>query len=197
MKPYLVDVSIALIFFARSDTLKYTFESVKKIKPSKLYLIQDGPRDNKPNDITGIVKCRFIVEDVDWECEIFKNYAEKNLGCGHRVETGINWVFQHEESALILEDDCVVEPSFALFAKELLEKYKDDKRVSMISALNHFESWETYGYDYFFAHTGAIAAWATWKRAWEGFDYNISDFKNPYIQAMVPRTYKNPRLPIQ
>lgn len=194
MEKYLVDIPVAMVFFNRDDTLEKVFEKVRQAKPSKLFLIQDGPRENRPNDVESIEKCRKVVEAVDWECEIHKNYSEVNLGCGRRVSSGITWVFEHVDRAIILEDDCVIEPSFVEFAKELLDKYESDERVAMISALNHFENWDCGGYDYCFTMTGAIAAWATWKRVWDGFDFKLSDFEDPYIQKTLPLVYHNKKM---
>ena len=188
VKNSLVDVPVALIFFNRDDTLKFVFEKVKEARPSKLFLIQDGPRKDR-NDEEGIENCRKIVEDIDWDCEVYKNYSQENLGCGKRVSSGISWAFEYVDRLVIIEDDCVVEPTFFDFSKELLEKYKDDKRVYMISALNHFEKWDCCGNSYCFTTTGAIAAWATWKRVWEGFDLLISDFEDGYVQKTLKETF--------
>ncbi|MCR6546204.1 hypothetical protein NVS47_11895 [Dehalobacterium formicoaceticum] len=170
-KPYAIDIPVALIFFARPDTFSKVFAEVKKARPSKLFLIQDGPREDREDDIAGIAACLKVIEDIDWECRVYKNFSQKNLGCGVRVSSGISWVFEHVDRALILEDDTIVNPQFFKFCAELLERYKDDERICMISGLNHFKEWDCGGNSYFFTKTGAIAAWATWKRAWEQFDF--------------------------
>lgn len=193
MKTSLIDISVALIFFNRDDSLKKVFEQIKLARPSKLFLIQDGPRENKPDDIEGIKNCRKIVEEIDWECEIYKNYSDINLGCGRRVSSGISWAFEHTDRLVILEDDCVIEPSFINFCDELLEKYKDDTRIRMISALNHFNDWDCGGNSYFFSDCGAIAAWATWKRVWDKFDFKIEDFGNSYSQTLVRNSFGHKR----
>lgn len=191
MEKYLVDIPVALIFFNRDDTLKSVFEQVRKAKPSKLFLIQDGARENREDDIEGIAACRKVVENVDWECEIYKNYSEENLGCGRRVSSGISWVFESVDRAIILEDDCVIEPTFINFCDELLEKYKDDERVAMISALNHFVDWDCGDNSYFFAKTGAIAAWATWKRVWDNFDFTIKDYNDDYVKKVIKSSFNH------
>ncbi|MBO5334272.1 MAG: glycosyltransferase family 2 protein [Clostridia bacterium] len=191
MEKYLVDIPVALIFFNRDDTLKSVFEQVRKAKPSKLFLIQDGARENREDDIEGIAACRKVVENVDWECEIFKNYSEENLGCGRRVSSGISWVFESVDRAIILEDDCVIEPTFINFCDELLEKYKDDERVAMISALNHFVDWDCGDNSYFFAKTGAIAAWATWKRVWDNFDFTIKYYNDDYVKKVIKSSFNH------
>ena len=193
MEKFLVDIPVILIFFTRDDTLKKVFEKIKEAKPSKLFLVQDGARRERPDDEERIQRCRQIVEDIDWECEVFKNYAEENMGCGKRVSSGISWAFQHVDRLVILEDDCVVEPTFFEFSRQLLEKYKDDSRVGMISALNHFKEWNCGKNDYFFVKTGPIAAWATWKRVWDQFDFSISDYSDVYFKKLLQQSFHHDR----
>ena len=173
------DVGVALIFFNRPDSIKKVFESVRIAKPAKLFLIQDGYRSNK--DIEKIKECRRIVEEIDWECEVHKNYSEKNMGCGRRMSSGITWVFEHVEKAIFLEDDCVPNQSFFHFCEENLEKYKNDERVLMISGMNHFGVTKEIKEDYFFAINGAIWGWATWKRAWDLYDYSAKAIEDEEI----------------
>jgi hypothetical protein len=193
LKPYWIDIPVALIFFARPDTFSKVFAEVRKARPSKLFLIQDGPRQDREDDAFGIAACLKIIEDIDWECEVYKNLSEKNLGCGVRVSSGISWVFEHVDRALILEDDCIVKPQFFKFCAELLERYKDDERICMISGLNHFKEWDCGDDSYFFAKTGAIAAWATWKRAWAHFDLQLNGIKDEYTVRLLRQNFTHKR----
>lgn len=193
MEPYNIDIPVAIIFFNRADTLQEVFDAVRKARPSQLFLIQDGARANNPDDAEGIEACRNVFAHVDWECEVHKNYSEENLGCGRRVSSGISWVFEHVDRAVIIEDDCIIEPTFIRFCAELLEKYKDDTRVTMISGLNHFGEWPCGNNSYFFTQTAAIAAWATWKRVWDQFDFHISDFQDAYNQKLLAASFHHKR----
>ncbi|MGN1216378.1 MAG: hemolysin activation protein [Phocaeicola sp.] len=179
---YSHDVGVAIIFFNRPNAVKRVFESVARARPSKLFLIQDGSRGEK--DDAKVAECRKVVEQVDWPCEVYRNYCEENLGCGKRMSSGISWVFEHVEKAIILEDDCVPSESFYPFCYELLEKYKDDERVLYISGLNHWGKTECDA-DYLFAYNGAIWGWATWRRAWEKFDYSVSAIQNRKVQEYL------------
>ena len=175
---------IALIFFNRPDTFEKVFEKVRAAKPEKLFLIQDGPRNE--NDVERIAQCRKIAESVDWECEVIRDYSETNLGCGVRPQSGISKAFEQVDRLIILEDDCVAEESFFEFCDEMLERYSDDERICYISGLNHFESWECGDCDYFFTKTGAIWGWATWKRAWSKYyDYYVKDIDDQYTLKLV------------
>lgn len=166
------DVPVLLIFFSRPGCFAQVFEQVKKARPSKLFLYQDGPREGNQKDIEGIRKCREIAEDIDWECEVHKLYQEKNFGCDPSEFIAQKWAFSYVDRCIILEDDDVPSQSFFPFCTELLERYKDDERINMICGMNNLEKWES-PYSYLFTETGSIWGWATWKRVvdtWEG-DY--------------------------
>lgn len=193
LKSALVDVPVAIIFFNRDDSLKEVYKKIRIARPSKLYLIQDGAREGNVSDSEGIAACRKVFDNIDWECEVYKNYSEINLGCGQRVSSGISWVFEQEDRTVIIEDDCIIEPTFLQFCNELLEKYKDDERITLISGLNHFSDWDCGERSYFFAQTGAIAAWATWKRVWEQFDFTASDFNDEYNQKAIAASMHHKR----
>lgn len=178
MRESKIDVPVALVFFNRPEQFEKVFETVKKAAPSKLFLIQDGPRENNAKDIENIAKCREIVQNVDWECDVIADFSEENLGCGRRIFTGISRCFEQVDRLIILEDDCVPSDSFFPFCAEVLERYKDDQRVGMITGMNHLNSFEKVDSDYFFANVGSIAGWATWKRSWDLMDYDLSGVAN-------------------
>ncbi|MCB7070216.1 glycosyltransferase family 2 protein [Caldibacillus sp. 210928-DFI.2.22] len=180
-----LDVPVALIFFTRPETLREVFKKVRKARPSKLFLIQDGERNANEQDKIKIQQCREIVNDIDWECEVFKNYSDVNLGCGTRPYTGISWVFEHVDRAIILEDDCIPADSFFLFCKEMLERYKDDSRIGIISGLNYFKEYDFGGYSYGFVKSGAIWGWATWKDRWEKYEYDLKKIDEIYIRNNI------------
>lgn len=181
--------AVLMIFFNRPDTLEKVFAKVREAKPEKLYLAQDGPRND--NDLENIMKCREIVDNIDWECEVHKDYLEKNIGCGMRPQTAISNVLKNEESVIILEDDCVPDLSFFNYCDEMLERYKDDDRICYISGLNHFEYWDCDS-DYFFTKTGAIWGWATWARVWNKYyDYKLQNVKDGYELQVVGMQFQD------
>lgn len=173
-KDFLIDIPVALVFFNRPEPLEEVFKAIKECKPSILFLIQDGARETNKTDLINIEKCKRIVEQIDWECKVYKNYSNENLGCGMRIYSGISWCFEYVDRLCIIEDDCKPTMQFFLFAKELLEMYKDDQRVDMISGMNNLEIYSETKTSYIFSETGSIWGWATWKRAWSKIDYNLS-----------------------
>lgn len=186
---WLIDVPVALIFFSRPEQFKCVFNEIAKIKPSKIFLIQDGPRDNYCDDLIKINECRIIAEKIDWECEVYKNYSEINLGCGQRIATGLSWAFEYVDRLVILEDDTVPNASFFSFCEEILNKYNNDHRIGMITGVNHVSTYKPNEFSYFFATCGSIAGWATWKRVWDNYDYNLSFVENNYYLDVLSKIY--------
>ena len=188
MYPFKNDVAVLLLFFARPEQTKQVFDSIKEARPSKLFLYQDGPREGK-NDIEGIMACRKIVEDIDWECEVHKNYLEKNQGCDPSGYLSRKWMFSYVDKGIILEDDTVPCQSFYPFCKELLDKYENDQRINMISGMNNFGTYECGGADYFFTSGGSIWGWATWKRVVDEWDPDYNYLSDEYVMNSIKSVY--------
>ena len=178
MNNWEIDVNVLIIFFVREDVLKETFEAVRKARPRRLLLWQDGPRKNKKDDIEKINKCREIVSNIDWDCEVYRNYNENNIGCDPSIFYAYNWAFSIVDKCIFLEDDQVPNQSFFRFCKELLDYYEKDDRISHICGYNYTEITESCKEDYLFSLFGS-GAWATWKRVvkeWDG-SYSFLDNK--------------------
>lgn len=180
MQDYNIDIPVLIIFFARPEQFLEVFKKVKAARPSKLYLYQDGPRKNHPDDLEGIMKCRRIAFDVDWNCEIHTYFQSENVGCDPSEYIAQKWMFEIEEMGIVLEDDDVPSLSFFPFCKELLEKYKDDERINMICGMNNTGICEYTPYDYLFSTTGAICGWASWKRVIDTWDASYSILEDTY-----------------
>ncbi len=179
-KSYPMDVPVLLIFFNRPKFTKKVFDQIKKARPSRLYLFQDGPRVNKTTDLENISLCRAIFEKIDWQCEVFKNYQETNNGCFPATFLAHKWMFAKEEFGIVLEDDVVPSLTFFKFCKELLERYKDDERINMICGMNNLGITDSGPNSYFFSQRGSIWGWASWARVVNNWDenYDILDDAN-------------------
>ncbi|MBP2627609.1 MAG: hypothetical protein H6Q68_2320 [Firmicutes bacterium] len=164
---------VVFIIFNRPDTTQQVFEEIRKARPKKLFIIADGHRPDKPGEAESCIAVRAIVEGVDWDCEVLKNYSDVNLGCGKRVATGLDWVFNTVEEAIILEDDCIPHPTFFPFCQELLEKYRHDGRVLTISGNNFQFGHQRTDCSYYFSRYDHIWGWATWRRMWKYYDFRM------------------------
>ena len=164
---------VALIIFNRPDTTERVFEEIRRARPPKLLVVADGPRADMPGEAERCAAARAIIDGVDWDCEVLKNYSDVNMGCKRRVSSGLDWVFDTVPEAIILEDDCLPDPTFFRFCEELLERYRDDLRVAMISGDNFQFGKHRTTHGYYFSRYTHIWGWASWRRAWKNYDVNV------------------------
>ncbi len=168
------DVAVLFCTFNRLDTVKKSFARIRDIQPSRLYLSSDGPRDSFSGEIDKIMRVReYIEQNIDWECTVHKNYSDTNLGCGIKMSSAISWAFEHEDRLIIIEDDCVVDPSFFRYCEELLDYYKNDGRVMLIDGYCNAGKAITQDSYFFSAVPEDYWGWATWKRVWDKYEYDI------------------------
>jgi hypothetical protein len=169
---------VAFIIFNRPDKTKKVFEEIRKIKPAELFIIADGPKKNDDEDNHLCLETRDIVEKIDWDCKVHKDYSNNNIGLRKRVSTGLNWVFEHTEEAIILEDDCVPHPTFFRFCEELLDYYRNEEKIMAISGTNFISLQKPENNSYFFSAFVNVWGWASWRRAWINYDDKINDWPN-------------------
>jgi hypothetical protein len=181
-----------MIAFNRPEKTQRVFEAIRAAAPSRLYLAADGPRSDVPSDADRCARTRKVLEDVDWPCEVQRLYQPSNLGCKRGVGAAIDWFLTHEESGIILEDDCLPVPDFFPFCAELLDRYRDSPEVMMIGGANPLGTWERSHTGYVFTHTAPIWGWATWRRAWAHYDPAMTKWGEPetreVARSRMPRT---------
>jgi hypothetical protein len=173
--------AVALIIFNRPDTTERVLAEIARAKPPKLLVVADGARLDRPGEMEKVLATRAILECVDWDCEILTNFSDVNLGCKQRVSSGIDWVFEQVEEAIILEDDCLPDPTFFRFCEELLDRYRYDQRIGMISGDNFQFGRRRNDDSYYFSKYFHIWGWATWRDRWVG-SYDVSLSKWPGIR---------------
>ena len=163
--------AVAFIIFNRPEVTRRVFAAIRIARPPILMVIADGPREGRTGEAQKCAEVRAVIETgVDWPCEVRKNYADTNLGCGRRVTSGLDWVFEQVGEAIILEDDCLPDATFFPYCEELLERYRDDERVAQIGGSNHQYRHFERPQSYFFSRYNHIWGWAGWRRSWASND---------------------------
>ena len=132
-----METPVVFVIFSRPETTARVFEAIRQAQPAMLLVIADGPRPDRPEDVERCAATRAIIEQVDWDCEVLKNYADENMGCGKRPASGFTWAFEQVEQAIILEDDCLPHPSFFTYCETLLDYYRHDTRIMHINGNNY------------------------------------------------------------
>ena len=166
-------MNLIYVFFNRPDLTSLSFETVRASRPERLFLVADGPRPGVPTDAERCREARAVVENVDWPCEVVRDFSDTNLGCSRRVSSGITNAFRQVDRAIVLEDDCIPDPSFFRYCTTLLERYEHDERIMAISGNNFQRGIRRGRGDYYFSKYAHCWGWATWRRSWNHFDLGL------------------------
>ena len=184
--PHPLNTAVLFLVFNRLDTTEQVFEAIRQAKPPRLYVAADGARANKDGESEKVQAVRdYIMQNIDWECEVKTLYRDQNLGCKYAVSGAITWFFENEEQGIILEDDCLPSQSFFWYCEELLERYKDDMNIAQICGRLETEhlSIEHGNNDYFITSRGFIWGWATWASRTNSFDVDFLN-KDGYLKIL-------------
>jgi hypothetical protein len=185
---------ILFLIFNRPDTTKKVFGQIRAIKPKYLFISADGPRENIKYERNNCEAARKIVSEIDWNCELKTNFLDVNQGCKIGVSSGINWFFNQVSEGIVLEDDCFPDLSFFSFCQILLEHYRDNEKIMHIGGIN-FQDGKIRGTgSYYFSKLNHIWGWASWKRAWNKYDVNISLYPKLIKEDRFSDLFPNPEV---
>ena len=165
---------IVIVFFNRIEPLRKLVDRLAEVTPTKVYLISDGARESRMGETEAVDACRQFMLNLSWPCEIKTNFSSQNLGCRKRVITGLDWVFEQEDRAIILEDDCIPELSFFPFMEKALAVYATNEKVISVGGTNYCESRSPQTEDVLFTKYPVSTGWGTWRRAWCLMDGELS-----------------------
>jgi hypothetical protein len=171
-----IETPVAFIIFNRPDTTEQVFQAIRQAQPPKLLVVADGPRADRPGEAEKCAAARAVIDQVDWDCEVLRNFSEVNLGCKRRVSSGLDWVFSEVEEAIVLEDDCLPDADFFGFCAAMLARYRWDERVMMISGDNFQPVGRALADSYYFSKYVHVWGWASWRRAWQHYDVEMTSW---------------------
>lgn len=167
---------VLFLVFRRVETTRRVFAAIRQARPRTLFIVADGPREDRPEEAAQCEEARDVVREVDWDCDVHTRFHDRNVGLRLAVTSGLDWFFEHVDEGIVLEDDCLPSQSFFRFCQELLARYRDDTRVMEISGDNFQFGRRRGDGSYYFSRLGGIWGWATWRRAWRCFDPGLSTF---------------------
>ena len=184
----MLNTPVLFCIFNRPEITRRVFQRIREARPGKLLVVADGARTGRDGESESVAQTRAIIDGVDWPCEVLTNFADQNMGCKQRIASGITWAFEQTDELIILEDDCLPDPTFFSYCDELLNRYRDHPEIMMISGDN-FQPHSQTGDSYYFSHWAHIWGWATWKRAWQHFDADVSDWPQRKQENFLARIF--------
>jgi len=183
------NIPILLITFNRPDHTRRVWEEIKKQQPKYLFVFQDGAREGNSVDIDKCAAVRAIFkEPFDWGCEVKTFYSDRNLGCGLGPVTGISWFFEQVEQGIIMEDDCLPHSDFFTFCEEMLTKYQHNNEVMVVGATTYHDNYPCAD-SYLFSKYFTGGAWATWRRAWKEFSFDLETANEKQFKRIIQKQF--------
>lgn len=183
------ETPILYVVFNRLASVKKTFPEIAKQKPKRLFIAADGPRDDEERKKTDAVR-KYILNSIDWKCDVETRFLDKNVGCKNGVSTAIDWFFENVKEGIILEDDCIPDKSFFMYCQELLERYRNNDKVMTISGTNPLERVDIKE-SYYFVRSFDCWGWATWQNVWESRDVTSQDYLRDKKSGKFKENIKN------
>jgi hypothetical protein len=182
-------VPVVFIVYNRLDTTARVFERIAEARPEHLLVVADGPRPDRPGDAERCQVVRDLVSHPNWNCAVHLNLAPTNLGFNRRISSGLQWAFSQFEEVIVLEDDCLPDPTFFPYCADLLERYRFDDRIMMISGDNFQFGRVRGGGSYYLSHGVGTWGWAGWRRAFGHFDPKMRDWPDERRRGMLERIW--------
>ncbi len=188
----MLETPVLLIIFNRPDATRQTLDAIRRARPRQLFVAADGPRPGNPADADRCRAAQAVIDEVDWPCTVQTLFRTENRGCGRGPAEAITWFFEKVEAGIILEDDCVPEQSFFSYCHNLLEHYRHNDKVYMISGTNALKTWPVRSASYLFSYMGHSLGWASWRRAWVAFDYEMHGWADELNRQKLRKLLKRP-----
>jgi len=183
---------VLMLLFNRPDLTEGLIGQLRLARPDKLYIATDGPRAQVDGERERVSAVRKLVERIDWPCEKKWLIREENLGCGVAVSSALDWFFGEVDEGIILEDDCHPDPTFFEFASEMLQRYRNDEKVFSICGSRFFPPSLNCIEPYYFSKYPSIWGWATWRRAWEHYDFSMQVLSAEEWTVIVEEACEDP-----
>jgi hypothetical protein len=187
-----LETPVVFIVFNRPAHTRASFARIAEARPSRLLVIADGPRANKPGEFEVCEEVRRAATAVDWPCQVDVNFSTENMGCRNRIISGLNWAFERVEEAIILEDDVLPDPTFFPFCEQMLRHYRGDNRISMIAGFNPVQDFLDTDYSYVFSQLTHIWGWATWRESWARYDEHLKDWQEVKRTGLLREIFDTP-----
>ena len=179
----MIKTPVVLFVYKRPKKTKQILNQINRANVERLFIVGDGPK--KVSDQPKCEKVKDLILDNKFDFEVVSTFSDNNLGLKERFSTGLDWVFNTVDRAIILEDDTYPSIKFFHFCECLLEHYDGDKRVWDITGTNHFNKWNNNPYDYHFSYQGSSWGWATWRESWIKYDKDMNLWGNKNVRIAL------------
>lgn len=166
---------VLVTFFNRPGLLRRVLESISNTPGVEVFFASDGPRNFE--DRNNLEYCWELVDSYFPKTPVNRKLMRRtNLGCRRAMTENIAWFFDLVPYGVILEDDCLPNPTFFKLQNLFLQDLNIAKNFVSISGskVNLFGEVHTP----FTAHPSLfpmVWGWGTWAKTWDHYQPEILD----------------------
>ena len=172
---------VLLITYKRNENLKIIINEILKSGVKKLYIYNNSyNKKNGKLEKQKVLAVRKYLKNFHYDGKKFFFFQKKHYRVDYSIKSAIDWFFKKNECGIILEDDIVPNQSFFIFCTNLLNKFKNNNKILHISGFNHLEKINS-RFSYHFSQITHVWGWATWRRAWYKYDFDMNNYKSNQI----------------
>ena len=175
---------VLLLGYNRPLQMRGLIQSLATLKPELILLAVDGPRSNRPNDANLVRQTQELASEITWDAEIRTRFRNSNLGLRRAVVDAVTWANDEYGKVIVLEDDVRAGPQLLDFLNQNLIIHQENPKIAHINGYNlvpkehlthanNASRLSIYPESY---------AWATWDRAWQKYDDNLTWAKNASVK---------------
>ncbi|MBO4645327.1 MAG: hypothetical protein J5642_02295 [Bacteroidales bacterium] len=181
------DVPILVIAYNRVEFTHDLFTEIRKMHPTKLYVAADAAPSEERIMARQCLKVRSVFMP-EWPCELNEMHLEKHLGKSQIFLQAMNWFFERETEGIVLFDDTLPSASFFHYCKEMLDHFRDDRRIGHISGCNILK-YRDLPTSYYFSAYPCPWGFATWRDRWQGFDLKMRGITESTLPELTKEHY--------
>ncbi len=180
---------VALFIFNRPDHQRRTIGALLRnegIDEAPLFVFGDGPR--RDDDVPGVEAARAVAREMLGNRPTYR-FAEQNKGLANSIIAGVNELTAEHGTAIVVEDDLTLAPGFLSFQNRALSQYADHDGIYQVSG-------HMFDVPAFADRREAVLlpftttwGWGTWRRAWQHFDPNVTDWQKAKADADLIRRF--------
>lgn len=187
----MVNTPVLYITFARPEYANQSFAAIKKAQPRKLYFYSNKAREDKPEEVKRNEEVRLLVKQIDWDCEVKTWFREEYVDVFTSIHGAIDWIFDNEEEAIIIEEDVVTSFAFFDYMDKLIPQYRNDNSIWIISGNNGAPQFSPDEVDFFPARLADIYGWGSWKKVWKQVDWEMCDWEKKFKRKQLKTYFDN------
>jgi hypothetical protein len=174
------ETPVLLLGYNRPEQMRGLIQSLASLEPKLILLAVDGPRNNRPNDAELVRQTQDLVSKITWDAEIRTRFRDSNLGLRRAVVDAVTWANSEYGRVIVLEDDVRTGPQLIEFLDRNLIRYQESSQIAHINGYNLVPKEHLTHPDNASRLTiyPESYAWATWDRAWQKYDDDMTWAKN-------------------